>query len=162
SPSTNPRASSASREGIPRASAASARPRTSPVWASATATTAAIPSKRRTGGRSVRIAAAALGVQAGAPPLHPRRARPPHLGEPAAFVAELDYVLSRHRPDPVDRFELLDRGAAKADRPFFGAGAGGHGRTASRGQLRDEHLLPIAETGGEVDRFQLRPCAGAT
>ena len=75
------------------------------------------------------------------------------------LVAEFEDVGRRHRADPVDRFELFDGRAAEADRPFFGAGAGGRGRRAARPELRDEDLLAVGEPCREVDRFQ-RGAAG--
>ena len=51
------------------------------------------------------------------------------------------------------------RGAAEADRAFFGA-ARGH-RGAAGDLAGDENLLAVAEPGREVDRFELRVGAGA-
>src|SRR3954447_14502072 len=128
SPRTKPRASSASRAGMPRPRAASARARISPRWASPSAATATAERTTSLDGHPLRIAG--LGLEAGAQRLHRRRPDPAHLvelvdgGEAAVLFAELDDVLCRDRTDPVDRVQLLDGGRAEADRPSFARRSG--------------------------------------
>src|SRR5262249_47537956 len=111
SPRTKPRASSASRGGIPRPSAESARRWISPVCASAIPTATAAPIA--TGTQESRpVFMARSGLKALAKRFHRRRPDPAHLvelvdrGEPSVPVAELDDVAGGHRADPVDRLEL--------------------------------------------------------
>src|SRR3954453_11290055 len=157
SPRTNPFASSASREGIPWASPSPARCRISPLFASPSAPTSAMPSRIGRDGRGERIR---LRLQTPPQRLHRRRADPRHLvelvdrGETAVFIAEIDDVAGGDRPDPVDFFQLLHRGGAKADRTFFGGGRGR--RRCARGKaFRYHHLLPVGKPRGEIHHFQL-------
>ena len=75
-------------------------------------------------------------------------------------VAELDDVACRHRTDAVDRFEVLHRCAAEADRAVFGDGT--RHRSASWRIAGHEDLLAVGKPRGQVDRFQRRVAAGAS
>jgi hypothetical protein len=77
------------------------------------------------------------------------------------FVSELDDVAGGDRPDPVDRFQLLDGRASEADRALFGSQARDAPDGASLGPAGDEYLLPVGEAGREVDRFERRVAGGA-
>ena len=66
------------------------------------------------------------------------------------LVAELDDLLRGDRPDALDPVELLDGGAAEADRAGLPAGwPTSRPRCPGAG---DDHLLTVAEAGREVDR----------
>ena len=139
SPRTKPRASAASRAGMPSPSPASARSRSSPVREIATATRTAIPIS--TGRERRGVIALASRLQPFAQRFHRRRADPGDLvelvdrGEPAVFFAELDDVFGGHRADAVDRVQFGGRRGAEADRAVFFGARSAPGRPARRRDL---------------------------
>src|ERR1044072_2967836 len=120
-----PRPKAASRGGIPLPRAASARVRISSLCARARRTAAAASAS----GSPLRTAMRRQsGLQAGAQRFHRRRADAAHLvelidgGKAAVLIAVFEDLGGGDGADAVDRFELLQGGAAEADRPLFRSG----------------------------------------
>ena len=164
----------APRDASQSGAAAPARPRRAARATSATAAARSAPAGRRSppsGGEAASPSArpasatwrqgspsAPLRLEPVAKRLHRRRADAADLvelvdrGEPAVLVAVGEDVARGHRPDALDRVELLERRRAEADRPVRrrrGRGA----RPCRPGPLRrDDDLLAVGELRREVDR----------
>ena len=75
-------------------------------------------------------------------------------------LAIFDDLLRRDRADAIDRVELVDGGAAEAERAFFGSGASGADRRPARFAGGDDDLLAVGEACGPVLASTIAPPSG--
>src|SRR6478672_563024 len=78
--------------------------------------------------------------------------------ERAVRLAVVEDLLRRHRTDPRQALELLERRRVEVERGRWrGAGRGrAHSDAARRTASRDDDLLAVGDWRGEVDRVELR------
>ena len=82
---------------------------------------------------------------------------------PPCCIAELDDLLGGHRPDPLDRVELLDGRGAERDGRVHRPGATRACNNPNRacGPAGHDDLLPVGQPRREVEPLDLGPGGGA-